>query len=557
VSRPQTNSGDSLGRASLFLASGTFVSRILGFISAVILARTLGIVGSGADTFALANQLPNNIYAIIAGGILSAVLVPYIVKAGLDTDGGQSFINKIVTLGFVLFLAVAIIATLLAPALVALYAQQSGGGARGFSPEEMALAIAFAYWCLPQVLFYALYSLLSEVLNARKVFGPFTWAPALNNVVAMTGLLIFGIIFPNADTQDATQWTGEMIMVLAGSATAGVAAQAFILVAFWRRAGLGFRPDFRWRGVGLATTGKAASWMFGMIVVAQLAGIVQANVASLAAGSDSPGLAVLRFSWLIFMLPHSVVAVSVATAYFTRMSTHARDGDVDAVRVDFRDSLTRIGMFMVLAAVGLIVVALPFARQFSTSLDAVEAMSTVIIVYVLGLVPFSALFVIQRVFYALEDTRTPFFLQLGQASVFVALALGVSTLPSSEIAIGLAVSTTIAGWFQCVLAIIVIRTKLGGVMIGSLLVRYASFLAASAPAAASGVALVLAFGGSSAGGFLLASAPRAAVSMVVIAIVMTIVYTSTLLLMRNPDIRAITSPLMARLGFNRGGNSSA
>ncbi|MBT5248357.1 MAG: virulence factor MviN, partial [Microbacteriaceae bacterium] len=112
----------SLGRASLVLASGTVVSRVLGFLSAIILARTLGTVGAGADTFALANQLPNNIYAIVAGGVLSAVLVPHIVKAGLDHDNGQSFINKIVTLGFVIFLAVAVLATLLAPALVALYA---------------------------------------------------------------------------------------------------------------------------------------------------------------------------------------------------------------------------------------------------------------------------------------------------------------------------------------------------------------------------------------------------------------------------------------------------
>ena len=155
-----------LGRASMLLASGTVVSRVLGFISAIILARTLGTVGAGADTFALANQLPNNIYAIVAGGVLSAVLVPHIVKAGLDKDGGQSFINKIVTLGFLIFLAVAVLATLLAPALVALYAQSGGDGGRGFSPEEIALAVAFAYWCLPQILFYALYSLLSEVLNA-------------------------------------------------------------------------------------------------------------------------------------------------------------------------------------------------------------------------------------------------------------------------------------------------------------------------------------------------------------------------------------------------------
>lgn len=557
MTKAPSHSGDSLGRASLFLASGTVVSRILGFISAVILARTLGIVGSGADTFALANQLPNNVYAIIAGGVLSAVLVPHIVKAGLDTDGGQNFVNKIVTLGFVIFLAVAILATLLAPALVALYAQQGGGDARGFSPEEMALAIAFAYWCLPQILFYALYSLLSEVLNARKVFGPFTWAPALNNIVGMTGLIIFAALFPERDTAQALEWTGSMVVVLAGSATAGVAAQALILLAFWRRAGLGFRPDFRWRGVGLARTGRAASWMFGMILVAQLAGIVQANVASLAAGSDAPGLAVLRFSWLIFMLPHSVVAVSLATAYFTKMSTHARDGNLGAVRQDFHDSVTRIGLFMVIAAIGLVVIAVPFARQFSTSLDAVEEMSAVIVVYVLGLVPFSALFVIQRVFYALEDTRTPFFLQVTQATVFVALAVAVSSLPSAHIAVGLALATTVAGWVQCALAVLALRRKLGGVMLGSIFGRYATFLAASVPATAVGVGLLLALGAREPGGFLLSSAPAAAAGMLLITLAMTVVYVGVLLLVRNPDMHLVAGPVMRRLPFTRGGNTSA
>ena len=497
---PEDNRG--LGRASMLLASGTVVSRILGFISAIILARTLGTVGAGADTFALANQLPNNIYAIVAGGVLSAVLVPHIVKAGLDTDGGQSFINKIVTLGFVILLAVAVLATLLAPALVALYAQSCGDGGRGFSPVEIALAVAFAYWCLPQILFYALYSLLSEVLNARKVFGPFTWAPALNNIVAMTGLVAFGFIFPGADTADAMVWTSSMVAVLAGSATAGVAAQAFILFLFWRRAGLSFRADFRWRGVGLGNTGRAVSWMFGMILVTQIAGVVQANVASLAAGGDAPSLAILRFSWLIFMLPHSVVAVSLATAYFTRMSTHARDGNRAAVREDFLESVSRIGFFMVLASAGLIVVSLPFARQFGGEPESIRAMATVIAAYALGLLAFSVLFVVQRVFYALEDTRTPFFLQVLQATLFISLALGVSTLPVTQIAVGLALSASIAGTAQTLVAIVVLRRKLGGLSLLPLVSSLSQFLLAALPASAAGVALLVAFGGGSGAGYL-------------------------------------------------------
>ena len=547
----------SLGRSSMILASGTVVSRVLGFISAIILARTLGTVGAGADTFALANQLPNNIYAIVAGGVLSAVLVPHIVKAGLDKDGGQSFVNKIVTLGFVIFLAVAILATLLAPALIALYSQSGGEGGRGFSPDEIALAVAFAYWCLPQVLFYALYSLLSEVLNARKVFGPFTWAPALNNIVAMAGLVAFSVLFPGVNTADALVWTPAMVTVLAGSATAGVAAQALILFLFWRKAGLTFRADFRWRGVGLGRTGRAVSWMFGMILVAQIAGVVQANVASLAAGGDAPSLAILRFSWLIFMLPHSVVAVSLATAYFTRMSTHARDGNVSAVRSDFLESVSRIGFFMVLASAGLIVVSLPFARQFGGEPDSIRAMALVISLYSLGLVAFSVLFVVQRVFYALEDTRTPFFLQVVQATLFIALALAVATLPIGQIAWGLALSASIAGGVQTLVALVVLRRKLGGLSLKPLVVNFAKFALAALPASAVGLGLLLGWGGADGGAYLSESALRSGVVMAGITLAMVLVYAAVLLLLRSEDARAVTEPVLRRLPFTRSGNTSS
>lgn len=528
-----------VGRASMILASGTVVSRMLGFLSAIILARTLGIVGAGADTFALANQIPNNVYALVAGGVLSAILVPHIVKAGLDKDGGQSFINKIVTLGFVVFLTLAILATLLAPALIALYAQEGSDGGRGLSPEEMALATAFAYWCLPQILFYALYSLLSEVLNARKVFGPFTWAPALNNVVAITGLLVFSVLFPVADTSQALAWTPGMVALLAGSATVGVASQAFILFLFWRKAGLEYRPDFRWRGVGLARTGKAASWMFAMIVVSQVAGIVQANVASLAAGSDAPSLAILRFSWLVFMLPHSVVAVSLATAYFTRMSTHARDNNVVALGHDIRESLSRIGMFMVLACVGVITVALPFARQFGANQESLADMALVISLYAVGVVPFSVLFVAQRVFYALEDTRTPFLLQLFQSTIFVGLALAVATFPTGQIAFGLALSTSIAGGIQTALALMVLSRKLGGFTFAPVLASYARFALAALPASAAGVSVLLAFGGAEPGAVATATALSAMGVGALITVSMVLIYFVALALLRDKEAHSL------------------
>jgi putative peptidoglycan lipid II flippase len=537
-----------IGRASALLASGTIVSRILGFASGIVLAQTLGSQGTGANTFALANQLPNNIYAIIAGGLLSAVFVPAIVRAGLHDDGGQRFVNRLVTLGILVFVVAAAIATLAAPALVRLYAQS---GDRGFSDADLALAIGFAYWCLPQVLFYALYSLLGEVLNARGVFGPFTWAPALNNLVAILGLVAFLVIFgSDAGRAGAAGWTPAMVALIAGGATLGVALQALVLCLFWRKAGLRYRPDFHWRGVGLGTAGRAAAWTFGMILVTQLAGVVQTRVASIAAGpdSDDPSLAVLRYTWLIFMLPHSIAAVSIATAYFTRMSTHARDGQLDQVRDDLSSSLRSIGLIIVFASVALMVVAFPFSRLFVLGgFDDILGMGPVLIAFLAGLVPFSVLHVLRRTFYALEDTRTPFFITVFQAVLFVAGAIGVSFLPVPYIALGIAGVTTLAGVAQTALAVVLLRRRLGAVDGWRLVRRHAVFLAAALTAALVGLAITFALGGYTRDGWAIGTPITAVLTVAAVGSVMALIYFAVLLIARNPEAVAFAAPFTRRL----------
>lgn len=533
--------GDELGRAGIVMASGTIVSRLLGFVGAILLARTLGTVGSGADAFALANQLPNNIYALVAGGVLTAVLVPQIVKAHQHPDGGAAYINKIVTVGFVIFLGLAAIATLAAPLLVTLYAQQAGENGRGFTEADMALATGLAYWALPQVLFYALYSLFGEVLNARKVFGPFTWVPVLNNLVFITGLVVFGWLFSDQDTSNALEWTPGMVALLGGAATAGIATQALMLLVFWRASGIRYRPDFHWRGVGLQATGRAAGWLFGMILVAQIAGVVQANVATLATADGEAGLAILRFSWLLFMVPHSVITVSLATAYFTRMSTHARDGDLAAVGADVSTSIGRIGTMMALASAGLLALSIPFARLFGGGFDAVGSMALVISGYAVGLVPFSLVFVIQRVYYSLDDTRTPFVFQLVHATVFIALALIASQFATNQLAQALAVSASLASLLQLVVALVLLKRKLPALNIGNLFTRLGYALGGAGVAAVFGAGVVVALGGLEPDGFARSHTVGALLTMVIAGVVMSGVFVGLLSVFRNADMKAVLS----------------
>lgn len=530
----------AIGRASAFLASGTLVSRILGFISLIVLASAIGVNSAAGDTFALANQLPNNIYSLIAGGLLSAVIVPQIVKAGLHADGGAAFINRVITIGLTVFVIVTVIATACAPLLVQLYGS-------GFNDSEVALATALAYWTLPQILFYALYSLIGETLNARGLFGPFTWAPVLNNIVAIAGLVTFIALFGAQEQhQVASEWTPPQVALLAGSATLGIAVQAFALFFFLGRAGLRYRPDFRWRGVGLGSTGRAASWVFAMFLVTQVSGVVEARIASSATGDASVNA--MKIAWTMFMLPHSIVTVSIVTAYFTRMSSHVRDGKLGGLREDLSSALRSILLIMVFSAVGLAVLSFPFSAVFGNDYGETSSIAGVYLAYLTGLVPFTIFFVLLRVFYALDRTRAAFVIQVIQTAFYVTGALLVGEfVPKEWTAAGLALVLSTAVALQALLSALYLRRVLGPLDTWRVLRQVLWFLAAGLVAGAVGAGVLVLLGGVGADSFVVSNRFTGILSMVIAGSVMAVVYAVLLWVTRNPELRAFGEPLIRRL----------
>jgi putative peptidoglycan lipid II flippase len=534
--------GSSIGRSSALLASGTLVSRVLGLVSIIVLSVAIGLNSSAGDAFALANQLPNNIYSLVAGGLLSAVIVPQIVKSSLHDDGGTAFINKLLTIGFVAVVIVAVIATVCAPLLVALYGS-------GFRDANVGLATALAYWCLPQIMFYGLYSLIGETLNARGLFGPFAWAPLLNNVVVIGGLVTFIALFGSAmQSKDPAQWSLAEIALLGGTATLGIAAQALSLFFFLGRAGIRYRPDFRWKGVGLGSTGKAASWVFGIFLVSQVSGIVETQVASSASGDGNASVNAMKYGWLMFMLPHSIVTVSIVTAYFTRMSTHVRDGRLDELRNDISAAIRSILLVMIFAAIGLGVLALPFSAIFGDKYPEIVSLAAVYLGFLTGLVPFTVFFVLLRVYYALNRTRWAFFIQIIQTSIYVVLARLVEAFaPKEWTAVGLTLALTVAVTVQAVLSAIVLRRHLGPLDVGRVLVQALWFVAAAIPAGAVGWGILQLLGGVGPEAFPVVGRPEAIASMAVAGSAMAVVYFGLLWLTRNPELRAFGEPVINRL----------
>ena len=522
------------GGASALIGAGTIVSRLTGFLRSVVLVSAVGATTAGGNAFTVANQLPNNIYTIISTGLLSAVVVPQIVKAAAHNDGGRAFVSKLVTLGTLVLLGTTLLATLAAPLLVTLYAPE-------FSASQQALATAFAYWCLPQILFYGLFALVGESLNARRVYGPYTWAPIVNNIVSIVGFVAFIWLFGPAGK--ATEWTPEMIAVLGGTATLGIVVQTGLLFVFWRRTGLHIRPDFRWRGVGLGQIGKLAGWTFLMVVAGQLAGIVQSRVMSRVPDGD-PGLFVSANAWLLFMLPYSIIVLSIGTPYFTQLSEHAKAGRDGEVRSDIGRSIRTLGFFVVAATAAMAAAAIPASRIFTGSPAEAVGAAGVLLCYLVGLIPLAVLFVVQRTFYAYDDTRTPFFFTVLQCTLVVGSALGAlwafntGVLPSSQLVAAVALGQSLSSVVQVIAASWLLHRRMGGIHVASWLWALSRFALAAIPAGAAGWLTFLLLGGVD--GWTASDKLLGAVGAAIIGIVVIAVYLGILALFRAPELTVAT-----------------
>lgn len=534
----------SLMRSSAVMASGTMVSRVLGLLKAVLLAYAIGSVGSvSADAFANGNLLPNTLYIILLGGMLNAVLVPQIVRAAKNADGGSGYINKILTLISVALFGVTVLAMLLAPWIVFLTAVD-------WPPEQLALATGFAYWCLPQIVFYGLYTVLGEVLNARSVFGPFTWAPVLNNVIGIAGIVVFILMFGADPTGQRTvfEWDALSIGVLGGSATLGVISQALILFVSWRRAGIRYRPDFKWKGMGLGTTARIAGWSLATIVVMQLGGFITNNVVATGSGVG-PSTSAMGNVWLIFMMPHSVIAVSLATVYFTRLAEWGHLGKVAEFRADFSSSARQISLVMVLAATVLFAAA-PFVSRimnFDATPLQVDQFAQALQAYVISLAAYSFLFVVQRAFYALSDTRTPFIFTSVQMGIVIVLSLTLLLAPRPLIGVLFALVWSFATILQAILATWLLRRRIGSIDGRRIAQSLVKFVLAAIPAVVLG--LLVTWGARTlqpdfgAGFSILAAC--------VVGAVVALVYLVGLRLLKSSELGDLTSFVSSKLGRNR------
>jgi putative peptidoglycan lipid II flippase len=489
----------SLMRSSGVMALGTAFSRVLGLVRAAVLVAAVqpsrtGHPGLAGDAFSVANMLPNALYLLLAGGVLNAVLVPQITRAARRPDGGQEYIDRLLTAAVAILVAATLLVTLAAPLLVRVYSSPA------WSPDQRALAVAFALWCLPQVFGYGLYTVLGQVLNARGSFGPYTWAPVVNNVVAIAGLAVFIAVY-GTGVQPLDTWTPGKIALLGGAATLGVFAQALILVPAMRRAGLTYRVRWGLRGFGMRSAGRVAGWTFAAIAVQQL-GLIVISIVTTTAGkltaNATTGFSASKVIYdnaiLLFMLPHSLIAVSLVTALFTRMSSAAAQGRVDDVRADLSMGLRLTGLGTVVSAAAFLAIGpditatlFPGNPRENTLGFAYVAMAMMV-----GLVPFSAQYLFQRVFYAFEDARTPFFIQVPVTALWASgnlLSLLLLQDRPQYLVVAVGVSMAISNTVGATMSYLVLRRRFGHLDGHRIVSAHLRMITAAALGAAAAIAI--------------------------------------------------------------------
>jgi murein biosynthesis integral membrane protein MurJ len=463
--------GPSVVRSSTVMAVGTLASRGTGFLRTLVLAYALG-VGSVSIAYNNANTLPNTVYDLMLGGILTSIMVPLLVNAAKrDADGGEAYDQRTFTLTTLALFVLTVIATLAASLLVSLYAHSITG-------PERQLMVIFAYFFIPQIFFYGMSSLAGAVLNARGHFAAPMWTPVINNIVVIAVLLLF--IVTGGIGESAASITPGQVQLLGFGTTLGIIAQTAALIPFLRKVGFRWHPRFDFRRAEVTEIRRMAGPLFGYILTTQVAFLVVQNVANAASNHASyDGFPAYSYAWQLFQLPYAVVGISVITALLPRMSAHASEKNYALVKSDFSGGVRLSSVIVVPAALILAVLGPALAEALlgygSTSVTEARYIGLVFGVFSLGLVPYMLFQLMLRVFYAMHDSRTPMYIGVAVMATNIAFSLlALAVLPAGHVVEGVAAAFGLANVVGAVISWRILSRRLhglGGRQIASSLVR--------------------------------------------------------------------------------------
>ncbi|GAA2143233.1 hypothetical protein GALLR39Z86_08830 [Glycomyces algeriensis] len=467
--RPQ---GKNVVRSSLLMGAGSLVSRVTGFGRTVVISAAIG-AGLLGNSYTTAQYFPQMIYELVLGGVFASIIMPLFVKAHKnDADGGDAFAQRLLTLAALVLGGAAILVTLCAP-LISLFMA---------SPDQRDLVTEFSYYMLPALLLYGLFAILSGVLNSREHFGAPMWVPIINNLVVITVGAVFYMVYTRDAVPDANgdlfnsadQVTSGMIVLLGAGTTAGVVIQVLCLAPALRKAGFRWRLRFDFKRLPLRDIRRLAAWTLLFVAANQIAVMAVIKVANLASDPDRladdsvfvPGVTVYNNAYLMMMMAHGIVAVSVITALMPRM-TRAADDRRWPELADHLSSGIRLASFLLVPiAAAFIALHEPIGLMIFQwgAYTPAEALATGQVLLMAGIVllPFSISQLQIYAFYAQTDTRTVAMFNLPVIAIRIGgYLLAFAFLPAQWVVVGLFASNGVSYLVSLLLSMSLLRKRIG------------------------------------------------------------------------------------------------
>jgi len=514
-------------RSNLVVASGTAVSRITGLVRIVIFGMVIGQTAL-ADAFDGANNAPNAIYELFIGGVLSASLVPLFARLvdNENTNNQKSNdIDAIASTALYVLVSITVVAVLAAPAIFHLFSLSPSSAVDADAYREAGTALTRIF--LVQIFFYGISAITSALLNARRQFFAAAWSPALANIVAIAFLLYIPSVGAESPPQlGEVVSNSSLLWTLGLSTTAGVAIMALTQLLAARKSGtrISLKPQFRHPAV--ARLVRLSTWTLGYVVANQIALVVIKNLASPGSG----WVDAYAKAFIIFQLPHGLLAVSLATTFVPELSRliHANNEPTFARRMS--DGIRYTAMLTIPAAVGLFLLARPTVAVLLQhgNFDATATTNTARALsgLALGVAGFSVYLFVLRGFYARNDTRTPFFINLIENALNIVFAL---LLVDRFDVLGLGMAFSLAYLVSAAIALAVLHRSTPSLQLAPLLVSILRIVGAAAL-----MAIVVRF----ASGIIGSNVGAGALIRVLLSSLLgLLVYVISLLAFGAPDIR--------------------
>jgi putative peptidoglycan lipid II flippase len=446
-----------LAGATLGMAVGTTLSRLTGVGRVIALTAALG-GGGFADAYNLANTTPNIITDIVIGGVLSATFVPVFVDrlATRRTQEAWRAISAVTTATIVILIAATVAFWFLTPAIIDLYTVSNHTDVA----QQRQVAISLLHWFVPQLACYGLIGLFTALLNARHRFAAPMFVPIANNVIVIIVLLWFHALVPHPTLAAVAHQKGPLVLLGLGT-TLGVVVQAALLLPSLRRANL--HIHFRWEPghEAMRTIVRLAGWTFAFVVSSQIALVV---ILALADGVRPPGqVSAYTYAYTFFQLPYGVVAVSVMSAVTPSLSARWALRDTTGFRHRLAFGMRGMLAIIIPSAVGMLILARPLidlvlVHGSETSAQGANT-AAALAMFALGLPGFCLFLYMVRVLQSMQDTRTAFYLYLVENGINI--IFGVALVGPLGVR-GLALSISIAYTVAAILALVVIRHRIGG-----------------------------------------------------------------------------------------------